>query len=280
MTLKKLPDRQLDVLLSSNSLLVATQLLYVLAKEKNPRLSLTMLSRLLGVKSKGYVSEILSGKKRISRETAIGLMGAFKLDERSKTLWNLLASKENAASQAELVAIDEQLKIARKTLSVKFLKAKTRLQDVLFLTELFCAFGLFENRPSLAELQSYFGKRSRDELLEGLQALVEFGVVGEHTGRYVVLKDNIMFLDSDDKKAHLDFLKQALEQSTAAVEKWFDKPQQAYFEHTIISTTETDYVNFLKKLKQQHVQNVNSLESSKADLLVKVCLQAYPLRSK
>lgn len=207
-------------------------------------------------------------------------MDVFKLNEPCKILWNLLVSKENASSQDERKAIDDQLKIARKTLSVKFLKAKNKLQDILFLTELFCAFGLFENKPSFAELQAYFDRRSHEEISKGLNALIEYGVVKMHNDHYVIIKDNIMFLDLDDKKAHMDILKQAIEQSLAAVELWFDKTQQAYFEHTIISTTEAEYSEFIKKIKKQHIQNVNSLESAQANILVKVCLQTYPLRTK
>ncbi len=271
---------------------VAQLLEQLLAQLRNTRknFSLSDLCKRSGLASKGYISEIMRGKRLPSPETAQALAKGLGLKGVAVTYVVALAERDAAKSEAERARLDENLAKLRKAIEVKVAPLTVEHHLFGFSIEVFCAFGLFQGRPARSDLIQYFGRDRALEIDRALSGLEKAGFIekelhaeAENSCRsdpsYNLINsaNHYVFREDSKEKRHLEILRQAIEASSQVAHLWFPRKVDSHFEATILSVDHSFYRSALQKFKADLLAWEASLETSQADSLVRINLQIHPL---
>lgn len=249
--------------------------LYHLRKRQDARFSLAALGKKAGINSRGYVSDLVSGRRVVSLKYADAVCGAFDLTDASSDYLKALIELDHAEGEAADAATAKLDKL-RKVLKVEHGSLPKYESQQFFAFEVFCAFSLFGNRPSRAQLAQYFGRARSIDVDYALHDLAMLGLVRKEDKHYVLLKDFISFGDSENGLSHLEFLKLSLSLAMRNLEKWFPRKDEAAIYSSIIAVEKTAYQEKLKELKAYCVEWQTGLETSTADSLIRFNVQVFP----
>jgi len=287
-----------DIIHSATSSSEALRGLYQLAKQGNKNRSLAYYCKRAGIPSTGYFSDVLSGKRTISAKYRIAIARAFDLSSAAAACLRLLIDIDNATLQERIAALRIKLSANKKLLKISYLALPTEstapigsndatddtdASDARALFEaldVFCAFGLFRNRPSKAELQGYFTQPNAPNTDKSLRLLASLGLIKEDGDRYTVLLDHVIFGSEKGRISHIDFLKMAIAHASENVAAWFGRTDQAYFTSTVASVKRESYAAALQDLKTKMLLTQSELGSDEADMLVRFNVQIYPIGSR
>jgi hypothetical protein len=156
--------------------------------------------------------------------------------------------------------------------------AQNDVADLFFALQLFCAFGLFANKPTTADLVRYFaGTEAPAAVDAALAALVGLGLVRRIDERWGLLSEQIVFSEDEKGFSHLDLLKRGLAHAAAHVEEWFPRKTSSHFESSIISVRRERFQKLLPEMKSRLLLARSDLEAGDADMLISFNVQIYPL---
>lgn len=273
-------DRKLafqEVLSSANDSAQAIHDMVQIAKSFDQKVSLSYICRKLGLNSKGFLSDVMKGRRQIGQKYWPKLAEIFQLDPTYREIFFLLLSIDAEKDQKQLQLLREELAIKRKAANYSERILSKKLRGMFFAFDVFCAFGLFKNQPSREDLRSYFGVQRGLELDVALNILLSTDLIErleDHSFR--IKNHNIRFSDSEDSFSHLDFLKESIEDARRSVEQWKDRRQESIFSSYIISVKRQHYQKVVDKLRRDLLEIQSGLESEDADLLVRFNIQVYP----
>lgn len=267
-----------EALLAARDATEALRNLYDYSKTRDRKYSMAYLAKISGLSSSGYVSDLMSGRRRIQVEQSLRLAKVFRLGKEAKQLFRTLIKLEHEKESAKRASLLRRREVLTKALRIGHRKSTAALKDMTTAFEVFCAFGLFANRPTLDNLVDYFGSSRREEISEALNTLRSMNLVNAEGKHWKPLVDHIIFGEDSSGLSHINFLKDALVHASRSVEDWFPRKEMAYFTSTIISVKKQHYQAQLEDLRSKMVIWQTDLESGEADSLVRVNLQVYPIR--
>lgn len=257
----------------------AIRLLYEHYKALSPKASLAFFCARAGVRSKGYLADVLSGRRKLNVKFAAGLAAAFALTGPAATAFKLLVELEDESLDAKArTALEERLKVLRRTLAVERAPLPAELARMAMAFEVYSAFGLFKNAPRHADLLRYFGERHARELDAAL-ALLERHALIATDGDVFRARLNAIVFGAGGGFDHLDFLRSSLRDAERQLKTWFPKRDEAYVESVILSVRRADYVKMLPLLRERMLEARTALDVEDADMLVRFNVQIYPVRS-
>lgn len=271
-----------DTLASAQDSSDAVRRLYQAHKARHPKLSLAVMCRKLGLSSKGYLSDVMHGRRRLGSRYADRTIDAFQLAPDEAAFFRLLVAHDQEDDPAKQQALAERIASVRKTLSVERRRMPTRMSERFFPYEVFASFSLFTNRPTLGDLLRYFGPARRLEVERALEILAAEGLVEpeERTPepRYRLVSDKVIFEGEDAVEARRKFLALALRDAETRLARWLKEPELAHFHATVISVKLEAYKKVLPKIKELLRQCEADLEDGEADMLVRFSAQIHPLK--
>jgi uncharacterized protein (TIGR02147 family) len=266
-----------DAVLNASSGVEAIQKLIQLAKSFDAKVSLSYLCRRLGLSSKGFLSDVMNGKRSLGEKHWSDFADLFKLDTSIREILFLLLRLDNEKDADQKRLLTEEISFKRKAANYSEKILSNKLRGMFFAFDVFCAFGLFKNEPTKDELRRYFGTARGVELEVALNILLTLDLIEKiENGRYRIRNYNIRFSDSEDGLSHLDFLKESIEDARRSVEKWKEKRDESIFSSYIISVKQEHYRKVVDKLRRDLLEIQSGLESAEADLLVRFNIQVYP----
>lgn len=245
-------------------------------KAKGRKISLLWLAKRIGVKSKGYLADVIGGRRTLNLAYLDDVVDVFKLKSIEASLVRLLAIRD--ADGKDNVELDARITLLKKTLETESRDAAAFFSDLPFAFMAFAAFGLYNNLPSLADLTAYFGERKRERLEQALAYLEQQGLVALEQDRYAIKSTNVVFKDSADGGSHLTFFRDAMKDAAKNVGLWYGRPQDALFDATIISVNYAAYQKALKDFFDRLNEAKAKMETGDADALIRCNVQIYPIR--
>ncbi len=252
--------------------------------------SLSELCNTSGLSSKGYISEIMRGKRLPSPQAAEALARGLGLKGIAVSYVVTLAERDATESRDKRTVLESTLAKLRKAIEVKLAPLTEAHHLSGFSIEVFCAFGLSQGRPARSDLVQYFGRDRAleiDRALEGLEkaAFIEKEPHSASEGssssnpryRLIHSANHYVFGEDNKEKRHLEILRQAIEASSRVVPLWFPRKVDSHFEATILSVRHSSYRSALQKFKADLLTWEASLETSDADSLIRINVQIHPL---
>ena len=264
-----------DILLSSNDSHEVLRRLYSFQKQKQPTFSLTILGKKLGIASKGHISDMIRGRRSISRKHWSQLGQIFDLSETQTHYFLCLLEKDHSKSDDQRVFYQKQLD-SLESLFQQSHETRTlpnRTDPTKFSGELLKAFPLFPNTPNLRDLVDYFGRHRLTEIESSLAYLVKEGFIRQTDNGFELSSkssvDSSILSKGEYTQASIleaaDFLPQ------------FENHQNALFSTEVLCLERDHYAAPLKEFQQKINDYKLKQSHSRQSLMIKVNLQAYPL---
>lgn len=267
-----------SILLKSKSSADMIRKIFEHARKENPKTSLAKIAQLSGIASRGYLSEVCSGKKVLHSRYVNKLAQALNLSTLQTKFLLTQVLKERGGIKVNEGHLDAELAKLKKALQVSSNELPDDFAENLKVLEIFCAFGLFGNRPSHEDLISYFGHRHRVKIEDAIEKLQMAGFIRE-VGLHLELAEgtDYFFNQPGSTRKYVRILKCALKDSQTKLPIWFERREEALFDSTVISTTTDIYNEALNKFRSYLSEAKADMESQKADILVRLNVQIYPL---
>jgi uncharacterized protein (TIGR02147 family) len=251
--------------------------LYEVLKAKHPKLSLASLAEKSGLRSKGYLSDVINGRRPLALARAPGLAKALGLTGLSLNYFVGRVELENAKSDRERNKINEKLSAILKAMDVEVRSMPASLQAHGMVFECFCAIGLFGANCRRSDLIKYFGRDRAFELDAALDQLEEMGAIKREADQIHLGSKHISFVDGSEKE-RVAFVRAGLEDAQIKLDRWFGQRSEAHFETVVISVQRMQYQKFLNKMRAEIEAWQGELESEQADQIIRMNVQIYPLR--
>ncbi len=266
-----------EILASASSGNEAIQDLLHRCKSFDSKFSLSYVCRKLGLNSKGYLSDVMRGRRFLGEKYWESLANFLQLDPAYREIFYLLLRIDAERDTHEQMLLKQELEIKRKAAGYSEKILSNKLRGMFFAFDVFCAFGLFKNSPGKDDLRTYFGVQRGLEIDVALNILLALDLIEKTAdGRYGIKNYNIRFSDSEDGLSHLDFLKESMEDARRNVDRWREKRDESIFSSYIISVKRSQYLKVVDQLRRNLLEIQSNLESDDADMLVRFNIQVFP----
>ena len=254
--------------------------LYDLWKRTHPRFSLTILCKRANISSKGYLSDVMSGKRTLNMKYRNSITEAFQLERENAHYLKTMIALDAAKTPAKKAQLTRKLSIAKKTINVQFLSMSHQYAGIFQALEVFCAFGLFQGKPTKAELKRFLSDFSATQLNESLALLMSMKLIEPGSkDDFKSLTEHFLLGEAAADFSHAEFIRLALAHAADNVAVWFPQKNRSYFVSSIVSVQMAHFEQVLEGLKSKMLLVQAELESSDADSLVRFNVQIYPTRS-
>jgi hypothetical protein len=247
-------------------------------RKKDQAISLSQICKDAGIPSRGYLSSVLRGHRQLHTKYRRAICKAFSLTGNSagvvRTLVDLGSLRNSSLKKKPLLM--RRLERYRKVSRISHQSMPMTLDIPLF-AEVFCAFGLYQDRPTEEDLVSYFGKRNEREVLNAVDALLQQGLIRPDGLHYRIENNLVFYKDSENGLTHLNYLIASLKTTTKEIPTWFEQTDIAHFQSSILSVKKQDLIELLPMIKAYLDLKRSQLESSEADMLIRFSCQIHPV---
>ncbi|MCX6123471.1 MAG: hypothetical protein NTV34_01780 [Proteobacteria bacterium] len=261
--------------------------LYQLRKSIDPKFSMKVMADRLELRSTGSVSDIITGRRKVPLSVRKKICDLFSLTSSESKALQVMIAFDSAKRSESKDCLQRQLDAAKNALQRTETPGPRDLRKLFFSLEVFCAFGLFNNKPRLIDLIEYFGISCVDDIRHSIDTLVDLGVVrptphageksfarGEQTYE---LTSNQWFIGAQEQGVtHVDFILNTLHHAIKNTPRWFLRSNESAISSTIISVKKSAYLNAIPHIKDTIDQLRCDLESGDADSLIRFNVQVYP----
>lgn len=265
----------INALLTAESSSEALKNLYLLMKESSEKKSLPYLCRRAGISSAGYLSDVMNSKRRLHIKYREGIIRALGIKGHPAKFLHAMITIDNEKDEEKLLKMRSNLNSLRKLLSVEYRNIGDNAATFFFALEVFCAFGIFQNQPQVADLMRYFSRHEADEIEVAIGALERMNLVRREPDRLTLVSSQVDFFG--EKISQMEYLKLAFSHGVQSLSQWFDMPNLSLFSSTNISVNQKDYESKLDKFREAVELVRSDLEASDADMVVRLNIQIYPL---
>jgi len=251
--------------------------LYEFEKATNKSKSLAYYCKRAGIPSTGYLSDVLSGKRTVNVKYRIAIVRAFDLSAEAAASLRLLIDIDNESDPDRIKTMKNKLSATKKALKVTHFTLPTETRDLFTALDVFCAFGLFGNRPTKSQLEHYFQSGKEHDVTRSLQLLESLGLISTEGDVFCLLHEHVIFGSQEGRLSHVEFLKMAIAHAAENVTDWFEQKEKAYFTSSVVSVRKEKYAGILQDIRTKMLVAQSDLESDNADMLVRFNVQIYPI---
>jgi uncharacterized protein (TIGR02147 family) len=241
-------------------------------------MSLEYLARKLGYKSKGHLSGILKGERRLPLAKCPILKEIFRLSDIEYDILYLACSTEHAFSPTEKESIRIRQSIVRDQYTQRHLSTLPEAIDVESLATVYCSVGLIHKEHFSIEDITHQVALSGEIVRECVNFLNENEVIKK------VDDSNLYVLTGNHLRASGDDLNFKLSVNSFFINLALDNMEECYsfgkdescFASTLVSVKKDDFKDFIKRYKRFIQSEVAKLESVDGDSLVVINSQVFP----
>ena len=274
--MEPLTEEYNGILLKSKTAGEALRGLFYTAKAHSPTWSLGVLAKKTGIRSKGFLSEIMAQKKRLQPLHVDKFAKAFDLSSDQKKVFKLLAEKSNRSQDIEDKELGEKLQSAQRSLKIKNLTVSGAFTNLLLTLEIYSLVNMYPEGISYNAIQKRFKDVSIDLLLPTIGKLIEANLIRQDKGIYLSTGESFLFSDSQDGHTHLDFLKDSISKSLTEVERWFGLSDRSHLESSLITVNSSKFVKKLPVIKEKLLDLQKELEDEDPDMILRFNVQITP----
>ena len=254
----------------------AIKALYKFRNGKDKKFSLGFIAMAAGIPSRGYISDVMKGRRVLSKTYQDKIAKAFKLSGLKARFLALLIARDHAEKETSKRDLTSRLAKLTKALAIEGERMPKDFLEDPYVFDLFCVFGLCKQPATLAELAAYFPEAPVATINASLQLLKNHGYVNASGRGFSVGKQVVRFMGSDNDSDHVRFVKSSLKHESDRVGKYFNKDESSHFEALVVSMKSSELRQFIQRCRADIIQWQADLESDEADMILRMNVQIYP----
>lgn len=269
-----------SILVESKTFSVALQGIFLAKKANTPKFSIGTICKRTNIKSRGYLSDVIHGKRNLSKKFIDPVIESLQLPTNQAIYLKLLWIKSCSKNALEVSAAKSDLERLHHELTFQSLALPNGLEPNYFAFKVFASFGLFQHRVTLQQLLSFFGKHKKTDIKNALKYLIKLQLIEQHQdGHYFLTKSVALFATTDNDSSQKQYVKDALEDAKQNVDTWLGRNEESCFYSFVLSVNKEAYQESLGQVKRQFIQDHSKLHTKDGDLLIHCNLQIYPAQS-
>ncbi|MEC7277603.1 MAG: hypothetical protein VXV96_14885 [Bdellovibrionota bacterium] len=261
--------------MEENSFANALENLFLQKKEKSQTFSLQSFANRLGYKSKGHVSSLLKGEKRLPLEKCSHLKEVFNLNEADFSILYLLCTLDHSSSPNEKKVIRSQIRITRDHYSRAYLPELPADIDYTRFALVYCCIGLMKNPIFFPEEIAKITQLKIDDIVKILNTLIQYKAVEKVEDSYTLINTHLRIPNNAVAFAH-EMTASLMESTKKFISSHFNDKENALFESSMISVKREEYILFLQRLNTFLNTELSQLESSDGNLIIIANAQVVP----
>ena len=270
--------RNSEALVSARDSTSAIRNLYQTHKENRPSFSLRFVCGKVGMKSSGYLSDVIHGKRLLKQEFAEPMAKLFKLSRLQKRYFSSLLQRDHGSEKVDATKLELKLENLRKSLSIQFRPFDEVSVDWFRVFQVYSALGISPGGAKRGELVEFLKPMSGKDIDECLGHLLAKKMVEKKDELFVWTKNAFLLEGTSPIDAHTAYFKSALKHCLESLPRFYSDRSRSLFLSQTVSVKEEAYKEILAKLRADLLEAQSSLESESADNLVFFNVQIYPLR--
>ncbi len=248
-----------------------------LYKEAARPMSLAAICKKSGIPSKGYLSDVLNGRRKISRKYWETICDAFGLEGASRRHLQLLIKRDYADGK-DKTKFNADLAAVMRSYEMPEVEFPKTLKNPILACDIFAAFAIFSGSPTRNQLVKLFGRSRYEECDLTLASLEKHNLIERSGSRYLLKFRNIRFLDKPGPGLMLkDFIKSSIASAAEEVEHQIADSKNTFFESLVVSIKQEDLPRAIANLRGLLEQWVLSIEQEAADALLRYNVQIFPV---
>ena len=271
-------------ILLSESGVMALKKLIAMKKAEKSYFSKNYIAKKVGLKSRGYLSDVLSGRKKISARYVDPIVATLDLDPPEATYLRkkLLLDTEFAKTPAVKSELEQELSTLSKNLQYETI-GMDDVADIYSLCLVYLSFFLRSDRTlSKKELMTMLPMVTAKKLEQAIAKLLQKELINR-TGHQFQVNSNrtFSFANSDVQiEQELQYLEQSIEESRLNLPQLKYSREQVIFHSSLLTTDKVTFGQKIADFKNQLRTLQSDLETDKADSLIRFNLQVYPVISQ
>lgn len=274
-----IPQHDVDVILTQNddASIIAAEL-FRLAKEQNSRFSYTILCKLAGIKSRGYLSDVLRGQRNLRLHYVEGFCAALGLSKFSTKVLRTIVELNEEKDSLRRADLRKRLDAMRQLMNARDACLKPMLGRHFFEVEMLSSLGLFGGSATAKQIAGYYSEQDPQFLEQSLERLHQDGFLTKEQDVYSVVENFVCFTGSEDGHSHLDYISYILDDTKQWAMRNFDTKGEHLFESFVISVKKEEVREYSKEVKEKFYQWVAGLNVNDGDELVRFSVHLYPVK--
>jgi|GEM_PF-6227833 len=275
------------VLRTAESAGVALAGLFEIAKARRKSLTHALLATRADI-SKSYLSEVMSGKKRLNPRYTLALASALKLGLLETACLEALAKRDAlagtsaSADDADVkmrAETEENVRKARRVLALLALSETPPNEDALLSFDIYAALSLFREPPYYTTIAALFADRERTRVYNALDDLVRSGsLVKSADGQLRYSEKGMVHNVMRNTTDFVAYWQASLDDARERVATQAERKDVTCFLSYAVSVKKEAYAPALESLKKSIFEFATGVEAQEADMLVRLNLQVYPTR--
>lgn len=257
----------------------AIQHIYSYKKTLNSKYSLNYIGQRIGLKSRGTLSEMIQGKRKFSMKYVLPVLVALDVSPHVSQFIETIFELENATQEK----IRKELEIKIQSFKVYFNDRFTSLNAEhgfsLLASDILCAFGLFNNKPTERDLIDFFGKSRVMSIVEAIHSLVKNGLIEKENDYYIATENFSKFVTAENQESYSkSYLKDSINDAMSQLGYWNNKVDVSCFGSTVMTVKLEDYKKVLDQIRNDMFKYFSALETKEGDTVVRLNMQVYPIK--
>lgn len=241
-----------------------------------PTVSLGTLCRAIGLSSRGYLGDVIKGRRLLNETYLDSIAAYFDLDETQGQLLRLLLQRDRCKTTEEHSELDARVTTQRAVLTIRHASVPAETRALFLALDVFAAFGITGNVTNLDTLQALFPRTERNALEESLLFLAKLQLMEvREDGTYRLRSDHAQLAALQAQIPVREYFRTMLESSARIVETHFEKRDEALFGCFAVSVKKEQLVTKLPKVRALMNEMVVLLESNEADTLLRLNLAVH-----
>ncbi|NRA68246.1 MAG: hypothetical protein HRU19_27425 [Pseudobacteriovorax sp.] len=281
MALQQQVDKVADILVTSESSGECLRRLYESLAAEKPQFSMNSVSDKIGIKSRGYLSWVFSGKRVLHPKYFLSTANFFQLTGLRARILELLIFIDRTRKDSERERYDSELADLRKALGHRRSVLPPRVKNICFALEVLGVIGLHQEPPTREQLLKSFQRDERIGLDDAIHSLLHFGMLEKSpTGQLQMSENTQVLIGQNGGVTHIEFLETSLADTLETLEHWYHRPEEAVVETHLIGVKQSELKTIAAKIRDQVNVFCDELEDQKPDTLVRLNLSIHPVRSR
>lgn len=255
----------------------AIRLLFQECKKGHRKFTLSYLRSHLGLKSNGFLSDVMKGRRRLHPRLGAKLSAALSLTDRESEVLQLLLERDFQKSALTKRQFARKVATSKKLISLPAKPLASRGRDIkLIYFKVFSALGICNGSATVAALVNIFPKESTESIRDALDFLIAQNWIEKDAAGYRTKESVVVFDDGEDGVSHLDFLRATMNEARDRVAEWYNERKSALFQASFLSVKKDDYETAIARLRSHLLETQANLETEEGEILINFNVQIYP----
>ena len=249
-------------------------------KDLGPRYSLRWFAAKAKVPSSGYLSEVLGGRRLLSKKHVNGVATAFELTAEETKYLKLLLDRDHCKGKSteKFDELSAQITAAKRRMNRLTFQLDKDVSHLFFAVEVFSVMSTLGDDVFLADIVAFYGEQRSLSVKRAVKLLIDFEMIERaEKGQLRTIAPIAHFVAGANSDFYEQFMKSVLTDAAQKLHLWFQRPDLAVFSSSLFSVDAAAYRARIPDIKQSILKIVSDLDQSSADSLVRLNVQMFPV---